>query len=75
MSRIVRRVHQPSVYFVTTQTWHRRELFRKAALASFQVRLVGVADSGGGGFLRHAIARLSVAEPSRTVRPAPLPIS
>jgi putative transposase len=38
MSRIVRRVHQAEVYFVTTQTWQRSELFRKDALAEIVVK-------------------------------------
>ena len=29
MSRIQRRIHQVGVYFVTTHTWQRRELFRQ----------------------------------------------
>jgi putative transposase len=33
MSRIARRVKQPGVYFVTTDTWQRRKLFQKAELA------------------------------------------
>jgi REP-associated tyrosine transposase len=28
MSRIARRVRQPGVYFITTDTWQRREVFR-----------------------------------------------
>ena len=47
MSRIIRRVHQPGVYFVTTQTWQRRELFRKAALAEIVVnQLLDCRDRG-----------------------------
>jgi putative transposase len=33
MSRIARRVHQAGVYFVTTDTWQRRQLFQKPELA------------------------------------------
>src|SRR5258707_693805 len=34
MSRIVRRVKQAGVYFVTTDTWQRRQLFLKPELAA-----------------------------------------
>lgn len=37
MSRIVRRVHQAGVYFVTTHTWQRRELFRRSDLAEIVI--------------------------------------
>jgi putative transposase len=33
MSRIVRRVRQAGVYFVTTDTWQRRPIFKKANVA------------------------------------------
>lgn len=33
MSRIARRIRQSGVYFVTTHTWQRREIFRKEAPA------------------------------------------
>ncbi len=38
MSRITHRVHQAGVYFVTTHTWQRRELFRQHRPAEIVVR-------------------------------------
>lgn len=38
MSRIQRRVHQAGVYFVTSETWQRRELFREAGPAEIVAR-------------------------------------
>jgi len=47
MSRIIRRVHQPGVYFVTTLTWQRRELFRRNDLAEIVVKqLLDCRDRG-----------------------------
>jgi putative transposase len=47
MSRIIRRIHQAGVYFVTTQTWQRRELFRNVALAEIVVdQLLDCRDRG-----------------------------
>ncbi|MBV9888265.1 MAG: transposase [Acidobacteria bacterium] len=47
MSRIVRRVHQAGVYFVTTHTWQRRELFRREAVANIVIQqLVDCRDRG-----------------------------
>ena len=48
MSRIARRVRQPGVYFVTTDTWQRRRIFLKAEPSSivlerlFECRQKGV---------------------------------
>ncbi|HLW81282.1 MAG TPA: transposase [Candidatus Acidoferrales bacterium] len=53
MSRIVRRVRQPGVYFVTTHTWQRRALFQKDAPA--QILLAQILDCRDRGFyLLHA---------------------
>ena len=47
MSRIVRRVQQAGVYFVTTHTWQRRKLFRQQAPAELVVRqLLDCRDRG-----------------------------
>jgi putative transposase len=40
MSRIARRVRQPGVYFITTDTWQRREIFRKADPAGIVVEQI-----------------------------------
>jgi putative transposase len=48
MSRIVRRVHQAGVYFVTTHTWQRRALFQKDAAA--QVLLAQILSCRDRGF-------------------------
>jgi putative transposase len=47
MSRIARRVHQVGVYFVTTHTWQRRELFRQHGPAELVVhQLLDCRDRG-----------------------------
>jgi REP-associated tyrosine transposase len=50
MSRIVRRVRQAGVYFVTSHTWQRRALFRKAGPA--QMLLEQLLDCRGRGFYK-----------------------
>jgi putative transposase len=46
MSRIVRRIHQAGVYFVTTQTWQ-RQIFRREATANIVVeQLASCRDRG-----------------------------
>jgi putative transposase len=40
MSRIARRVRQPGVYFITTDTWQRREIFRKPDPARIAVEQI-----------------------------------
>jgi putative transposase len=47
MGRIVRRIHQAGVYFVTTHTWQRRELFQQIAPAEIVVQqLLSCRDRG-----------------------------
>jgi putative transposase len=47
VSRIAHRVHQAGVYFVTTHTWQRRELFQEPRPAELIVRqLVDCRDRG-----------------------------
>jgi len=40
MSRIERRVHQAGVYFVTTDTWQRRPIFKKANVAEIVLQQI-----------------------------------
>ena len=47
MSRILRRIHQAGVYFVTTHTWQRRELFRQEAAASLVVEQLSACRDRG----------------------------
>jgi putative transposase len=47
VSRILRRVHQAGVYFVTSHTWQRRELFRQTGPAEIVVhQLLDCRDRG-----------------------------
>jgi putative transposase len=47
MSLIARRVKQPGVYFVTTDTWQRRRLFDKPEAAEIVIdQLLGCRDKG-----------------------------
>jgi putative transposase len=47
MSRIIRRVKQPGVYFVTTGTWQRRQIFLKPEPAAiFFDHLAGCREKG-----------------------------
>ena len=47
MSHITRRVHQAGVYFVTTDTWQRRDIFRQQAVAKIVVQqLTSCRDRG-----------------------------
>ena len=50
MSRIARRVRQPGVYFVTSQTWQRRTLFSKPEVA--QILLEQILDCRERGFYK-----------------------
>jgi putative transposase len=50
MSRIARRVKQAGVYFVTTDTWQRHQLFQKAELA--RIVLVQIFECGKRGFCK-----------------------
>jgi putative transposase len=47
MSRIVRRIHQAGVYFITTHTWQWRGIFRSEAVANIVVeQLASCRDRG-----------------------------
>lgn len=47
MGRLIRRIHQPGVYFITTQTWQRRKLFQKPATAEIVInQLLACRDRG-----------------------------
>ncbi|HEV2488751.1 MAG TPA: transposase [Candidatus Acidoferrales bacterium] len=50
MSRIIRRIRQSGVYFVTTHTWQRRKLFQKEAPA--RIFLEQVLDCRERGFYK-----------------------
>jgi putative transposase len=50
MSRIVRRVKQPGVYFVTTDTWQRRRLFLKPEPAEILIEQLN--DCRDRGFFK-----------------------
>lgn len=50
MSRIARRIRQAGVYFVTTHTWQRREIFRKEAPA--RILLDQILDCRERGFYK-----------------------
>jgi putative transposase len=56
MSRIVRRVHQAGVYFVTTHSWQRREIFRQDGVAEAVVQqLVSCRDRGYYGLHEYVL--------------------
>jgi len=50
MSRIARRVKQPGVYFITTDTWQRRQIFLKPEPA--RIVLEQILDCRGRGFYK-----------------------
>ncbi len=50
MARIARRVRQPGVYFVTANTWQRRQLFAKSAPA--RIVLEQIVECRQRGFYR-----------------------
>jgi len=50
MGRIARRIHQPGVYFVTTDTWQRRPIFAKSG--PVEILLEQLVDCRKRGFYR-----------------------